>query len=296
MHDSSTSNHSDVCAICGGTSDVWLPHPDRPLRRCSTCGFRWIPQGVARSSSGRTIYDDEASVFFAAGGADYYLDETARDAAAAKLAWVMRYASGGSLLDVGANVGFFVAGASAAFAAQGIEPNVHAVAWARQHASERVAVGSIYDPRPDFAGRFNAITMFDVIEHLADPRAALGQCREWLADGGRLFITTPNTASVAARVLGRHWYYIDLTEHVSLFSVANLERLLNQEGLRMVAQRTIGRRYKFSYIEQRLGYLGRTAPVMRLAHLAAQPLRLLPNAVVTLNFGDAVGIVAERAT
>jgi hypothetical protein len=44
----------------------------------------------------------------------------------------------------------------------------------------------------------------------------------------------------------------------------------------VVATRTFARRYRLSYIEQRLGYLAGTSAVLRVAHIAAQPLRLFP--------------------
>ena len=72
---------------------------------------------------------------------------------------------------------------------------------------------------------------------------ALQRCHRYLTPGGHLFITTPDTSAPVARLLGSHWYYIDLLEHVSLFSPANLTRLLAECGFRVVERRTIGRRY-----------------------------------------------------
>ncbi len=49
-------------------------------------------------------------------------------------------------------------------------------------------------------GRFDAVTMSHVIEHLGDPLDTLRGIGPLLAPGGRLFITTPNTASLRARL------------------------------------------------------------------------------------------------
>jgi SAM-dependent methyltransferase len=250
---------------------------------------------VKRSASGASIYDDEASVFFSEGSAAYYLDETAAEAANAKLAWVARHTpAGATLLDVGANVGHFAAAASRRFDTTAIEPNVHAVRWARERLGAPVEIGSVFDARSDFTGRFQAITLFDVIEHLPDAAGALARCAEWLAPGGRLFITTPDAGSAMARLLGRHWYYVDLDEHIALFTRRNLRALLGRAGFRVEQTRTIGRRYRLSYVEHRLAYLARRAPLLRPAHLAARALALVPRGTVTLNLRDVVGIVARR--
>ena len=272
---------------------MWMAESDRHLYRCGRCSFLWVPEGVSRDTRGRSIYDNDPSVFFADGSAEYYLDDTARDAARAKLDWIMRFVPHGKLLDVGANVGQFVAAAADCFDATGLEPSMPAVQWARQHLHAPVEVGSVYDDRPDWTARFDAVTLFDVIEHVPSPASALERCRTYLRPGGHLFVTTPDAGSLAARLLGRHWYYIDLKEHIALFNRRNLARLLESCGFQVVETRTIGRCYRFSYIERRLAYLASQGSILlSVAHAAALPLRLAPRLTLPLNFGDVVGMVA----
>jgi SAM-dependent methyltransferase len=291
----SDTSASTVCLLCGASSRRWLGGDAREIRRCASCRFLWIPQGIKRTLTGRSMYEDDEALFVGVGAADYYLDSTARDAADAKLKWVERYVSGpAALLDVGANVGYYCSAAARRFDARGLEPNLHAVRWGREHLNAPLERGSVYDDRPDFEGRFDVITLFDVIEHLEDPDAALLQCRRWLNRSGRLFISTPDAGSVVARLLRSQWYYIDWNEHVSLFTRDNLSSLLNRMGFRTVSRRSIGRRYRFSYIERKLAYLAKTNAVMRVAHVAAQPLRFVPRASIHLNLGDVMGVVAER--
>ena len=155
-------------------------------------------------------------------------------------------------------------------------------------------MGSIYDAVDEFNGRFDAITMFDVIEHLEDPRRALDRCRQFLAPDGRLFLTTPDSGSFIARMMGANWHYLNLDQHVSVFSAGNLSRLLADTGFTTISQRTFGRRYRFSYIERHLGSLGQHSALLRLAHIASLPLRLFPDRRVAINLHDVVGLVAER--
>jgi SAM-dependent methyltransferase len=254
----------------------------------------WVPQGLMRLADGASIYEGETTLFVDPEQADYYRDESTLDAARGKVEWVAGMSRGRRLLDVGANFGYFAREAAARFESRGIEPSALTVAWGREHLGAPIEVGSIYDDRPDFRGRFDIITLFDVIEHLPDPVRALARCHEWLAPNGRLFLTTPDTGALVARLLGSQWYYIDLTEHISLFDRSNLRRLLTDMHFSVVQTRTIGRRYKLSYIERRFGQLAVDRPSLRLVHLATQPLKLLGNVRVPINFRDVMGIVAER--
>jgi SAM-dependent methyltransferase len=120
---------------------------------------------------------------------------------------------------------------------------------------------------------FELVTLFDVLEHLPDPLAALSRARELLAPGGRLVIETQNVASGAARLLGRRWHHYKHAEHLLHFSPATLAHALERAGLEsVVALRRGGGKY-----------VGRDFLVERSARLApwlprvARPLsRLLP--------------------
>lgn len=293
-----TSPRTDVpprCPLCRGGSRLWSRSGIRELWRCRTCRFAWVPQGVALTAAGVSIYEDETPFFMSAHNADYYQDESAVDAARAKAHWVGRLVRDGSaVLDVGANVGFFVREASSRFDAMGIEPSAAAVEWGRRHLQANLQVGSVGVKDEAFAARYAAVTVFDVIEHLADPRTAIERCRTYLQPGGHLFLTTPDAGSLVARLLGSHWYYVDLIQHISLFTVANLTRLLHDTGFRVVDRRTMGRRYRFSYIARRLRELSTDRPVLGAAAAAAAVLRPWPESRVALNFGDVMGLAAVR--
>lgn len=283
------------CPNCAAAGVTWIVAPGRDLRRCTRCRCAWIVQGVARTDSGRTIYEDSAPVFFDDTQADYYRDETAVDAARAKLTWVRRTVpDGAALLDVGANFGLFVREAAAVYAAVGIEPSPTVVEWARREIGAPLEVGSIDDELSRFHGRFDAVTLFDVIEHLPDPDRVFARCRACLRPGGHLFVTTPDIGSLMARALGRAWYYIDMAEHVALFDRTAIAAILDRAGFEVLEMRAIGRTYRGSYIERRLAYLGRQSAALRLAHIAALPLRLVPAARVPINLGDVMAVVARR--
>jgi SAM-dependent methyltransferase len=231
-----------------------------------------VPQGVGRTNTGESIYESDEPIFFTDVQSDYYRDDATVDAARAKLEWVTRFMPPGrSLLDVGANLGHFIQQAQQQYTAIGIEPSATVVAWGREQLNVCLEQGSIEIDNPAYIGCFGAVTMFDVIEHLPDPRAALQRSRRYLTDGGYLFITTPDASAPIARLLGSHWYYIDLLEHISLFTTANLTRLLRDCGFRVLARDSL---------------------LLRAAHVAALPLRLAREARVTLNLGDVTGIVA----
>src|SRR6266850_7684751 len=96
------------CLVCGGTGSLWKSSRGRELLRCRVCRFAWVPQGVARTSTGESIYEADEPIFFTDVQSDYYRDEATVDAARARVVWLKPYVPPRSpLLDVGANLGHF---------------------------------------------------------------------------------------------------------------------------------------------------------------------------------------------
>jgi SAM-dependent methyltransferase len=138
------------------------------------------------------------------------------------------------VLDAGAGQGRFVAAARAAgYDAFGIEPAQRGLERARALGVpvEAVTIEAAEIP----AGSLDAVTLWHVLEHLAEPGAALQRIGGWLRPGGGLLVGVPNLASVQALVGGERWYHLDAPRHRTHFTAAGLTRLLQQSGLAPVA-------------------------------------------------------------
>jgi SAM-dependent methyltransferase len=127
----------------------------------------------------------------------------------------------GPLLDVGAGRGRFVAYArSRGWDARGIEPSPRSSA-------PHVEAVALEDA--SFA-QLGAVTLWHVLEHVEDPRAALERIRGWLRPGGALLVGVPDLDSLQARVGGPRWYHLDLPRHRTHFTARGLRILLADCG------------------------------------------------------------------
>jgi SAM-dependent methyltransferase len=132
-----------------------------------------------------------------------------------------------SLLDVGAATGRFVqlAGASG-WKASGVEMSE----WATEIASSRngvdVKLGTL--PHPDLRNEsFDAVTMWDVIEHLAHPLSVLRAARSILRPGGFVAVSTGSVPHGDARAASG-WYYPPW--HLFYFSPETMSAMLERAG------------------------------------------------------------------
>ena len=282
------------CPLCGGVAPPWFAKAGRTIARCGSCRVVFVPEGLARTPSGATIYESDTPVFLADGNDEYYLDDESNLASAReKVAWMRGFVGGGRLLDVGSGFGHFLEAASGHYSASGLELGPLAVERARAHFGVSCDVGSVYAIPEALAASCDAVTAWDFIEHVPDPIGALKAMRGALRPGGHVFLSTPDARSLAARGLGRHWHYLDPVQHIVLFGRETLGRALERAGFEPVAWRSFGHHYRLRYVFDRLRYLHR-GPLRWGASLGrALPAPILDRPIY-IRLGDVLGVAARR--
>jgi 2-polyprenyl-3-methyl-5-hydroxy-6-metoxy-1,4-benzoquinol methylase len=146
---------------------------------------------------------------------------------------------GGRVLDVGSGFGFFLrALAEAGYEPYGLEVSEYARDRAREYTTAPVVGQSAEQPFPFEADFFDAVTMLDVIEHIADYPTALAECKRTLRRGGRIFVITPSGHSIARLLLGRRWSWHKDPTHVHLFNPGSLQAALREAGFSAVTSTT----------------------------------------------------------
>lgn len=216
-----------TCFACGAGRDdlVWDGRLPR-LMSCLRCGLHWDPDPIT---------GDELAEAYRTG---FYSTDPPRGVRLIRLlrqvngAIRLRALSGqepGRLLDIGCGKGHFLAAARAAgWEVVGVDRSPAAAEYARRTYGIAVHVGDAQEVELD--GPFDAVTMWHVLEHMADPSAMLDRARELLRRGGRLVVSVPNLASAQARVFGNNWFHLDRRHHLYHFTPLALRALLTRRG------------------------------------------------------------------
>lgn len=250
------------------------------IERCRTCGVAFLPPQPAALT--RYV---ESSDEVCLAQADARIRNATR-----LLQSLPRPTPGMPLLDVGAGYGFLMQAArSLGYNVAGIEPSRAAAEHAQRTYDMDVCCGPV--EQAQFAPTsFDVVTIVDVIEHLADPEAALRLVHRWLRPAGRLMIVTPDLGSPVARTLGRHWWGL-LDDHYFYFSRATLARLLGQIGFSVERMQSVGRSFPlnhwiFKLSQYHAGMASTLNDVARALRLAAIE--------IPINVGDQLLCLARR--
>jgi SAM-dependent methyltransferase len=101
--------------------------------------------------------------------------------------------AGGRLLDVGCGEGTFLRYALRSYDVDGIELDERAVERARSALGDRVRRVTVEQlAGEERNARYDVVTLFEVLEHVADPLGTLRTCRALLRPGGFLVLSVPN--------------------------------------------------------------------------------------------------------
>jgi SAM-dependent methyltransferase len=252
-------------------------HP--PIWACDDCGmlFQWPHRSEAELIRAYREVEDPL----------YVVEKENRYLTFRRVLKRVGPAGGRTLLDAGAYCGYFLDVArEAGFAVEGLELSRWAAAQARA-LGVPVHEQTLADRRGH--ARYDVVTLWDIIEHFADPRAELEHVFELLRPGGQVFISTIDCRSLIARALGAHWPWL-LEMHLFYFDRRTLPMLLESVGFRVLDRRN------YTHIVSS-GYLLRKTALSFPALSAAVGLaeKVLPHRVpIPVNLGDNMMVVAER--
>jgi SAM-dependent methyltransferase len=163
------------------------------------------------------------------------------------------------LLEVGCGFGYFLDVAfEANFEVTGLEFNPHAVARLQRKYAFPILSGALETAKLKPSST-EAAVLFDVIEHLRDPFAALDRLHDTLVPDGLLVLSTVDAESLMSRILGQRMEDFRRTrEHLFFFGRATMRRVLAEHGFDVISMRSIGHTFDLAFLLDRLTLYNKT--------------------------------------
>ena len=167
---------------------------------------------------------------------------------------VISYCKGGNILDIGCSSGILLEEAKLlGFNPYGIEISEYASSIAKKRIGEDKIYNGSLENAPFKKNYFNLITMIDIIEHVRNPIDALLKAREYLNittnsnGGGYCMITTSNTDSLSAKIMGKRWLHYN-SEHLNYFNIKSMQKLSELTGFKIIKYGTLLKTMRLNYM------------------------------------------------
>lgn len=214
-------NPEEIFSASGGIRGT------QQIVECKNCGLVYVNPRVKQ--------DVVVKAYANAVDELYVSQEEGRSATFKKaLKLVERYAPGkGTILDIGSAAGFFLNVArEAGWKTYGVEPSKWMTEWGNKKFNVNIINGVLGETKFK-KGFFDAVTMWDVLEHTPDPMAELKEVNRILKDRGILVINFPDIGSLLAKIAGSRWWFI-LSVHLFHFDRKTMKAILEKNGFEVV--------------------------------------------------------------
>lgn len=213
------------CPICAGPGNPCFISGPHKMYRCAECRTAF----VAPMPSPEYLADFYSNYHV---GTNYACEEKMQAHHPRQLADVRKFTGGspGRILDVGCGKGHFLRHvADEGIDCAGVELSDTGAEYARRELRLNVLQGNIGDRKSEL-GHFDTVTLWGVIEHLANPVQVLRDAADVLRPGGHLFLHTGIGDDWFDRLLPgvNQWY--DPPQHLFVFSAPGLRRCMAEAG------------------------------------------------------------------
>ncbi|WP_320045042.1 class I SAM-dependent methyltransferase [uncultured Desulfobacter sp.] len=256
------------CPICGFEKcDFKIEKKSFSVYRCRSCFVHFVyPQPVKADVF--KIYDAD---YFKRGNKYSQLSvaqEIKREDVINELRWlrkIKKYKTSGKLLDCGCATGSFLyAAKQQGFEINGLEISNSAAQSASRLLNIHVENCELPQTRHS-AESLDVVTLWDVIEHLQDPRAVLDKANSLLKPDGIIVFSTGDISSLWARFTGRYWQLLTPPQHLFFFNPKSIQLLLKLSGFELVEWHYLSKQVKVEFLifkmMEAFGKLGNIAAV-----------------------------------
>lgn len=230
----------DLCEAPTQTATFLFRKYGLAVERCARCGLIYVNPRLRQDILWQRYADDYFQYEYLPQHGEY--DEQQNFRSYAPLLETIERLCGkrGRLFEFGAALGLFLAAArKAGWEVAGNELSQFAASYARQRFDIAIIAGAAETLELPI-GEYDAVTMFETLEHVRSPRTVLSQAARLLRPGGILALSTPNIGGLSWYCLRERWWIVAPREHIFYFSPRTIRHALSQAGFRVLRIESVG--------------------------------------------------------
>lgn len=200
-------------AGCGSCGTAFVTHPPSPPELEKYYSLDYFQGNVSKF-----------------GYVDYEAEEPfQRESFRQKADYLSQKLPGGRILDIGCATGSFLKLLGPNWEKHGVEMSRELLQSHPPPPNISVWAGDILS-YPENGKPFDAVTLWDVLDHVPDPASLVQKAERLLRPGGILGLHVGDRESLFARLMGKRWHLYIPPTHLTFFSRRSIVSLLRKSG------------------------------------------------------------------
>lgn len=211
------------CKLCGKAMERHFRANGYLLYRCANCSFE---QFILNDRLDRVIYES-----------GYFENNKYKDVVSLarenkrRLSLLKKYVKeGGKVADYGCGSGEFVDYAGQKYEMYGFDISPDAIEIAKKRFSTYEKKFFISEDFKKGILKFDAICLWDVIEHIEDPNELIKLLKKRMNSDGIMILSTPDIGAMFAKISKTKWPFMTPPEHICFFSKKSIRYLAKKNG------------------------------------------------------------------
>lgn len=222
---------TEKCKVCGADNMAYMFTANNCIiSKCGKCSFVQVvdEKNIPPYNYNKSYFDNSK-----------YKDKKAleKEHIRRKNLLVKYLGEEGRVLDAGCATGEFVKFVSDMYEVWGCDVSNEAIEIAKKRIcpqlENRFICGTVENIILDNR-RYDAICLWDVIEHISDPYEAFKGIDEKLEQDGYVFISTPNIGALFPKIMKNKWPFMTPPEHLCFFTRKSFEYFLSSFNMEIV--------------------------------------------------------------
>ena len=211
------------CKLCGKAMEIHFRANGYLLYRCAYCSFE---QFIINGRFDRVIYK---SRYFES---NKYKDKVSLDLEnKRRFSLLKKYVKdGGKVADYGCGSGEFVEYAGQKYEMYGFDISSDAIAIAKKRFPIYKKNFFILEDFKKGILKFDAICLWDVIEHIEDPNELIKLLKKRMNNDGIMILSTPDIGALFAKIAKAKWPFMTPPEHLCFFSKKSVRYFAEKNG------------------------------------------------------------------
>lgn len=142
----------------------------------------------------------------------------------------------GKLFELGASHGFFLNQAKKkGYQVSGVELSTTAVKNAKKKFNIEIENETFESSKIiNHRNEFDAVVMFDLLEHLTNPNEVLQGLYNIMKKNGLIALTVPNIDSYEYKIYGKYWEWLSPPAHLFYYSPKTITKILKKSGFKEI--------------------------------------------------------------